>query len=314
MHLPWVEKYRPKVLDDVVGHKEIVERLKSYVKMKDMPNLLFSGRPGVGKTTVSLAMAHELYSDNIGRNFLELNASDDRGIDTVRGKIKDFARTLPLGEVPFKIIFLDEADALTSDAQQALRRTMENYAGNTRFILSCNYSSKIIEPIQSRCAIFRFRQLSSDEIISKLKEIAISESLNVAEDAYAAIVYTSEGDMRKAINILQGASLLGKEITKDTIFKVSSQATPQEVKKILELALSGKFTEARGYMLDVLVNYGLSGEDILIQMHKEVQQMDIPDPKKLKIIDAISEFNFRIVEGANDLIQLDALLARLAAL
>ncbi len=312
--LPWVEKYRPKKLDDVVGQEEIVKRLKAYVKAKNMPSMLFAGRAGIGKTASALALAHELYGENISRNFLELNASDERGIDVIRGKIKDFAATLPYGDVSFKIIFLDEADALTRDAQQALRRTMEKYARTCRFILSCNYSSKIIEPIQSRCALFRFKPLSDEDIIKRLKYIAEKEKLHVTDDGYKAIVYVAEGDMRKAINTLQVAAIISKKITENVVFKVASRAKPEEARKMVDLALKGKFTEARKQLDKLLYEYGLSAEDILLQLHREVIEMDMDDRAKLEIIDRIGEANFRVTEGANERLQLEALLAELALL
>ncbi len=312
--LPWVEKYRPKKLDEIVGQDEIVKRLKAYVKAKNMPSMLFAGRAGIGKTASALALAHELYGDDISRNFLELNASDERGIDVIRGKIKDFAATLPYGGVPFKIIFLDEADALTRDAQQALRRTMEKYAKTCRFILSCNYSSKIIEPIQSRCALFRFKPLSDEDIIKRLEYIAKKEGLHVTKDGYKAIVYVAEGDMRKAINTLQVAAILGKKIDENVVFKVASRAKPEEARKMIDLALKGKFTDARKQLDKLLYEYGLSAEDILLQLHREVIEMGLDDRAKLEIIDRIGEANFRVTEGANERLQLEALLAELALL
>ena len=194
----WIEKYRPRNLSEVAGQREIVERLQSYVKSRALPHLLFTGSAGVGKTTC------EMFGDTWSMNFRELNASDERGIDVVRNQIKQFARTSPLGDATFKILFLDEADALTQDAQAALRRTMENYAETCRFILSCNYSSKIIDPIQSRCAIYRFRPLDDAAIMEEMRRIASTESITIEESAYAAITYISQGDMRKAINALQG--------------------------------------------------------------------------------------------------------------
>lgn len=245
---------------------------------------------------------------------MEMNASDERGIDIVRGKIKDFARTLSLAEVPFKLIFLDEADALTSDAQNALRRTMEMFAGNTRFILSCNYSSKVIEPIQSRCAVFRFKPLTESDVKEMLHHIAKHEKIELKDDAISALIYVAEGDMRKAINALQGASASAKHITKETIFKISSRATPDEVRQMLEAALKGDFLSAREKLDSVMLNYGMSGEDVMLQMYREITKLPISDRMKVALVDRIGEYNFRLVEGANERIQLEALLAQIMLL
>jgi replication factor C small subunit len=308
--LPWTEKYRPKALDEVVGQKDNVNGLKAFVKARNMPNLLFAGPPGVGKTTSAMALARDLYGENIGGNFMELNASDERGIDVVRGRIKDFARSVSIGNVPFKLIFLDEGDALTTDAQQALRRTMESTSSVTRFIISANYSSRIIEPIQSRCAVFRFVPLAGTEVIAELNKIAKLEGLKVDEEAIKAIFYVCEGDMRRAINILQGAAMHSKHITKEIIHKISSRATPKEVKEMMELAYKGNFIGARENLDKLIITYGLSGEDILFQVYREVGNLEIPEADKIRLIALIGEFNFRLVQGANERIQIEAMLAQ----
>ncbi|MEM3453318.1 MAG: replication factor C small subunit, partial [Candidatus Hadarchaeum sp.] len=250
----WVEKYRPKKLDEIVGQEEIVTRLKSFVEKKSLPNLLFAGPAGTGKTTAALCIARELFGDGWRQNMLELNASDERGIDTIRTKVKDYARTRPIGDFPYKIILLDESDALTADAQNALRRTMEMFTQTTRFILDCNYSSRIIEPIQSRCAVFRFRRLTEKDIEQMFKRIAKEEKLTIAPEAVQAIAYLSEGDLRKAINILQAAAALSKKVTEKTVYEVSAAAKPEEVRQMLELALSGKFEEARTKLQELLID------------------------------------------------------------
>jgi len=312
IELPWTEKYRSKKLDDnIVGQEAIVKRLKAYVKQKNMPNLLFAGPPGVGKTLCAIALAYELFDDSFGQNFMELNASDARGIDVVREQIKSYAASLPFGGIRFKVIFLDEADALTRDAQNALRRTMENTSATTRFILSANYSSKIIEPIQSRCALFRFRPLSEDHITERLKHIAQKEKVHVDADGYKALVYASEGDMRKAINYLQTASTLGEKVTEDTVYKIASKARPKEVRELIDLAMEGKFENARKKLDALLYEYGLSGEDVILQLYRETIGLDMDQRKKIELIDKIGEYNFRMTEGANERIQLEALLAYL---
>ncbi|MBU0586433.1 replication factor C small subunit [Candidatus Micrarchaeota archaeon] len=309
--LPWTEKYRPKRLDEVAGQEEVIKTLSAFVKSKNMPNMLFAGPPGVGKTTATIALAHELYDGEVAGNFLELNASDERGIDIVRGKIKDFARSVAMGKNWFKLIFLDEADALTPDAQHALRRTMEVWSSSTRFILSCNYSSKIIEPIQSRTAIFRFLKLNEKDVRKSLEHVAKNEGLNVDEDAFNALFYISDGDMRKTINVLQGAAIHGKHITRELVYKISSRAEPKEVREMMELAISGKFLEARKKLDSLIISYGLSGEDVLLQMYREVDNLKIDEKKKVELVDKLGEYNFRLVEGANERIQIEALIAQL---
>jgi replication factor C small subunit len=311
--LLWAEKYRPRTLDEVVNQKEIVARLKKFVEEKNMPHLLFAGPPGTGKTTLAHCLAHDLYGDNYRQYMLELNASDERGIDVIRSKVKEFARTRVAGDVPFKIILLDEADNMTADAQQALRRLMELYTATTRFILAANYPSKIIEPIQSRCAVFRFTPLSKEDVVGRLKYIAEKEKVKYSEDALETIYDLSEGDMRKAINILQAASALG-EATVETVYKVVGLAHPREVRQMLQLALNGNFTEARSKLRDLMLNYGLSGLDIIKQIHREIFSSDLklPDEARILIADLAGEIQFRLVEGADDEIQLNAFLARLA--
>ena len=308
----WVERYRPQKLSEVVGQEEVTSRLQSYVKSGNMPHLLFAGPAGTGKTTSSIALAREMYGEGWRQNFQELNASDERGIDVVRGKIKEFARTAPLGGASFKIIFLDEADALTNDAQSALRRTMERYAGTARFILSCNYSSRIIEPIQSRCAVFRFRPLKPEDITKMVRKIAKAEKLDVTQEGLEALLYVAQGDLRRAVNTLQVAGSLGKGVDEDAIYKVTATARPEDVRAMLELALKGEFLKARDALDQLLVTYGLSGEDVLKQVHRAVFDLPIPDLVKVQLIDRVGEADFRLVEGASERIQIEALLAHFA--
>ncbi len=303
-------------LDDVIGQDQIVKRLKSYVKSRNVPHLLFSGPPGVGKTAAAISMVKELFGENWQGNFIELNASDERGIDVVRHKVKDFARTAPLGNAEFKVIFLDEADALTNDAQNALRRTMERYSSICRFVLSCNYSSKIIEPIQSRCAVYRFRSLPEEAVAERIRNVAEQEGSKVTDEGMAAIVYVSRGDMRKAINALQAASLLeGKDgiINEDTIYQTTATARPEQILELIKSALGGDFTQTRSLLDDLLLIQGLSGEDVIIQIHREMlnfmDSSNIPNTIWVRLMDRVGEIDFRMAEGANERIQLEALLA-----
>ena len=310
----WIEKYRPTTLKDVVGQDTIIERLQAYAKTKNVPHLIFAGPAGTGKTTSALALAQEIFRKQWRQNLLELNASDERGIGIIRGKIKDFARTAPIGETRFKIIFLDEADSLTPDAQAALRRTIERYTHICRFILSVNYSSKIIEPIQSRCAVFRFRPIKAEDIKRFIRKIATQEHLEITTDGLETLIFITKGDMRKAINILQVGASLNKKITAELLYETSATARPEEVKTLINTALSGNFIAARNHLYDLLVTYGLSGEDIIKQMHRTIFDLTIPDENKVKLLEKTGETEFRIIEGSNEHIQLEALLAQFVLL
>ena len=308
----WTEKYRPKAFAEMVGQHDIVARVEALVKKRNLPHLLFAGPAGVGKTTLALIIARALFGEQWSQNFLELNASDERGIDTVRSRVKDFARTKAIGDVPFKIIYLDECDSLTREAQQALRRTMENYAGTTRFILSCNWSSKIIDPIQSRTAVFKFKPLGPDEIKGIIERIAHGEKLKVDEKARAALIAACEGDVRRLENILQGAAALSANITEDAVASVASVAKPKEIADILSMAAAGKFVAARDKLLQTMLGYGLSGLDVIKQIQKAVWSAPATDRQKLAMMRACGEAEFRMVEGSDEFIQLEALLAEFA--
>jgi len=307
----WVEKYRPKSIGEIVGQEDITSRLQTYVEARNLPNMLFSGVPGVGKTTAALALAQGLFGEDWEANFLELNASDERGIDVVRGKIKDFARTKSL-RGDFKIIFLDEADALTKDAQNAMRRSMERYSKVCRFILSCNYSSKIIEPIQSRCAIFRFRPLKEEAIKKRVQYVAAQEDVKITDDAMINLLHSAEGDLRRAINMLQSSAAIKKEIDVETLSSATSVVMPGQVKRLMELALQGEFLESRTLLREITMDYGVSGSDLVSQIHKAAFRLPISEELKVRLADIIGEYEFRMVEGSNETIQMEALLAQFA--
>jgi len=306
----WTEKYRPQEFSEIKGQKEIVKRIKAFVEQQNIPHLLFAGPAGVGKTTLALVIAKKMFKELWHQNFLELNASDERGIDIIRNKVKDFARTRAIGDVPFKIIYLDEADALTREAQQALRRTMENYTQTTRFIISCNYSSKIIDPIQSRCAMFRFKPLDKGEIFSIIEKVEKDEKIKIDEKAKEALFNISEGDARRLGNILQSSASISKDITEEIIYSMASVARPKEVDEVLKLALENKFIDARNKLMDVMLNYGLSGLDIIKQIQQEILKLDLNNESKMLLMEKCGEIEFRMTEGSDEFIQLEALLSQ----
>ncbi|MCD4760061.1 replication factor C small subunit [archaeon] len=305
----FIEKYRPKTFSEMVGQEKIVSRIKAFLKAKSLPHLMFSGPAGIGKTTLSLIIARELFGEDWQANFLELNASDERGIDVIRNKVKDFARTKSIRDVPFKVIYLDECDSLTTDAQQALRRTMENYAKTCRFILSCNYSSKIIDPIQSRCTVFRFQPLKEEDIFKLIGSIAEKEGLSIDKAVLKILYDISGGDARKAENILQSCAVIDKKITENLVYDIVSAARPKEIIKVLELSIAGQFTKAREVLLDTMLKHGLSGLDVIKQIQSEVLKLDLDEEKKCKMIEKCGEIEFRMVEGSDEFIQLEALIA-----
>ncbi|MDO8459727.1 MAG: replication factor C small subunit [Nanoarchaeota archaeon] len=305
----WTEKFRPSKFDDVVGQQEIIKRVKSLVQSMNIPHLLFAGPAGIGKSTLALIIVKDLFGERWRENYLELNASDERGIDVVRQKVKDFARTKAIENVPFKVIFLDEADALTKEAQQALRRTMENYSNTCRFIMSCNYSSRIIDPIQSRCVVFRFKLLEKKDIVRVIKKICDKENLKISDEALEILYESAEGDCRRAINILQATASISPDITAEMIKMISSQAKPTDIKIVLDYALSGDFINARDKLLDVMLKESVSGTDIIKAIQKEIWNLQIEPEIKVRLTEKTGEAEFRMIEGSDEFVQLQALLA-----
>ena len=307
----WTEKYRPREFCELYGQEDIVARAEAFVKEKNMPHLMFTGPAGTGKSSLSLIIVKKLYGEDWRSNYLELNASDERGIDIVRQKVKDFARTKSLHS-NFKIIFLDEADALTREAQQALRRTMEMFTQTCRFILSCNYSSKIIDPIQSRCAVFRFKQLDKPAIEKIVKNIAQKEGLQLEENIIYDLFAASEGDCRRLVNILQSSAVISKNITADLINQITKSSNNDDIKSIIENSLNGNFPKAKEMLLEIMLIQSLQGADIIKSIMKVIPELKIEDKLKVRLIEKCGETEFRLVEGSDEFIQLESLLASFA--
>lgn len=305
----WTEKYRPSNFEEILGQEEIVKRVQNLTKSMNIPHLLFAGPAGTGKSSLALVIVKELFGSTWKDNYLELNASDTRGIDVIRQEVKNFARTKSLGAVPFKVIFLDEADALTREAQQALRRTMENFTNTCRFILSVNYSSKVLDPIQSRCAIFRFKLLERKDIFRKIKEIAEKEKISVDEKSMIALYEDSEGDCRRVINLLQSTASISTNITEDLVNTIVSSAKPADIRVVLEYALSGDFIKAKEKLLEVMLRESISGQDVIKSIQKEIWNMPIEQDTKVRLTEKTGEIEFRLVEGSDEFIQLESLLA-----
>lgn len=310
--LPWVEKYRPSKVSDIVGNQDAISRLQVIARDGNMPNLILAGPPGTGKTTSILALAHELLGSNYREGVIELNASDDRGIDVVRNKIKMFAQkkvTLPPGR--HKIIILDEADSMTAGAQQALRRTMEIFSNSTRFALACNTSAKIIEPIQSRCAIVRFTKLSDQEILGRLMLVVEAEKVAYIPEGLEAIIFTADGDMRQALNNLQATYSGFQFVNQENVFKVCDQPHPLHVKNMVQNVLEGNFDEACS-RLKSLYDLGYSATDIITTLFRVIKNYDMPEYLKLEFIKETGFAHMRISDGVGSLLQLSGLLAKLS--
>ncbi|ODQ64317.1 putative subunit of heteropentameric replication factor C (RF-C) [Nadsonia fulvescens var. elongata DSM 6958] len=314
--LPWVEKYRPVYLEDVVGNEETVERLKIIAKDGNMPHMIISGMPGIGKTTSVLCLARTLLGDAYNDAVLELNASDERGIDVVRGRIKSFAQkkvNLPPGR--HKLVILDEADSMTPGAQQALRRTMEIYSSSTRFAFACNQSNKIIEPLQSRCAILRYGRLTNEQVLKRLKQIIDVENVQYTTDGLGALVFSAEGDMRQAVNNLQSTVAGFGFVNGDNVFKVVDAPHPITIQAMVkacgEVEADHGNIDAALEKLSMLWEKGYSAVDIISTMFRVTKTMEITESIKLEYLKEIGTTHMRVLDGVGTYLQLAGCLARL---
>lgn len=305
----WTEKHRPQTLDDVRGNDVIVNRMKQWVDDRSMPNILFAGPQGVGKTAMAKAFVKDKYGDDWNQHFKQLNASDDRGIDVVRDEVKSFAQLSTVSEHQFKIIFLDEADALTKDAQPALRRVMEDYSDRTRFFLSCNYPNKIIDPIQSRCTVFRVEPLDDDSMRELLGDVADAEGVEYSADQLEEIVKLTEGDARNAIHTLQSVTVDGK-ISDETLDILAVYPNRENVQEVFDLAVSGEVEDAMSQM-DQILSRGIDPATICDEFAFAVQKSDLPEDAKIKMMDKVAETEWRVLNGSKPQIQFNALLSNL---
>ena len=307
----WVEKYRPQQISELVNQKEIVGSINSMLKnQEELPHLLFSGSAGVGKTTAALCVSREILGEHWRDYTLELNASDERGINMVRERVKKFSRFAGLDtEIPFKIIILDEADEMTSDAQTALRRIIEDTAKICRFILIANNLSKIIGPIQSRCVVFKFTKISNKEILPQLKLISKKEKIKADDKGLNVICDYTDGDLRHSINVLQAAASSGS-VTESTVKSVVGLTKTKDVQDVLKLALNGKISDSRNKMIELIKVYGMSESDFLKYITQAVFSSKTNNLEEM--LEIIAKYDYRVLVGANPEIQLSALLAELA--
>ncbi|XP_050511642.1 replication factor C subunit 5-like [Diabrotica virgifera virgifera] len=310
VNLPWVEKYRPSTLDDLVSHEDIIKTVSKFIRDDQVPHLLFYGPPGTGKTSTVLACARQLYTPaQFPSMVLELNASDDRGIGIVRGHILTFASTGTIFKSGFKLIILDEADAMTMDAQNALRRIIEKYTENVRFCIICNYLSKIIPALQSRCTRFRFGPLSPEQILPRLNYVIDEERVSVTEDGKKALLTLANGDMRKVLNVLQSTWLAYKHVTEDNVYTCVGHPLRTDIESIVKWLLNEDFKTTYNNIKELNMIRGLALHDILTEVHKYVQRIEFPYDVMIDLVEKMGEIEYRLSAGANENIQLTDLIS-----
>ncbi|XP_015605396.1 replication factor C subunit 5 [Cephus cinctus] len=308
--LPWVEKYRPAKLDDLISHEDIISTINKFIKEDQLPHLLFYGPPGTGKTSTILACARQLYKPaQFNSMVLELNASDSRGIQIVRGPILNFASTRTMFNSGFKLIILDEADAMTNDAQNALRRIIEKYTDNVRFCIICNYLYKIIPALQSRCTKFRFGPLDPEQIIPRLEHVIAEEKVEATEDGKKALMTLSGGDMRRVLNVLQSTWLAFGSVTEQTVYTCVGHPLPRDIQTILHWLLNESYLLAYCKIEELKVNKGLALQDILVQLHLFVSKLELPKENMINLLIKMAEIEKRLIAGTSESVQLNSLIS-----
>ncbi|XP_067033880.1 replication factor C subunit 5-like [Acropora muricata] len=309
-NLPWVEKYRPNSLEDLISHKDIITTIKRFVAEDRLPHLLFYGPPGTGKTSTILALAKQIYAPReFNSMVLELNASDDRGIGIVRGAVLSFASTRTIFKSGFKLVILDEADAMTQDAQNALRRVMEKFTENTRFCLICNYLTKIIPALQSRCTRFRFGPLENEQMTSRLQHVISAEGVQVSEDGIKSLVRLASGDMRKALNILQSTAMAFETVNEENVYTCTGQPLRSDIANMVEWMLNEDFNTVYNNIMKLKTLKGLALHDILTEVHLYVHRVNFPQAIRIHLLEKMADVEYRLAAGTSEKIQLSSLIA-----
>lgn len=311
--LMWIEKYRPTGLKDLLSHHEIIETLKTLIANNRLPHLLFCGPPGTGKTSTILACAREMYGSSFKSMVLELNASDDRGLSVVRDQIKNFASTRRIFSTGVKLVILDEADAMTTAAQMALRRVVEKYATNTRFCIICNYVNKIIPALQSRCTKFRFGPLPSQDIKKRVSEIAKMEHVDVTDDGLEALLLLGKGDMRRILNVLQSTAMAsmagdGGSITADAFFANTGSPHPNDIAECWKLLQQSSFQECSDKLSSLKEQRGLALDDIITELLPYIARASLPDHAKMYLYQQLADLEYRMAGGASEKLNMAALI------
>ncbi|KAF8817387.1 P-loop containing nucleoside triphosphate hydrolase protein [Phlegmacium glaucopus] len=308
-NLPWVEKYRPINLDDVVSHKDIITTIEKFIEKNRLPHLLFYGPPGTGKTSTILAVARRIYGNDYRKQILELNASDERGIDVVREQVKQFAETRTLFSKGYKLIILDEADMMTQQAQAALRRVIEQYTKNVRFCIICNYVNKITPAIQSRCTRFRFSPLPISQVEKRLITVVNAENVNLTNDGKKALLKLSKGDMRRALNVLQACHAAYDIVGETEIYNCTGNPHPSDIEAIVNSMLSDEFTTSYQMISKMKVERGLALQDLLTGAYEYLETIELKPQARIYLLDHLATTEHRLSTGGSEKMQLTALLA-----